>query len=180
MVRNAKIHIYYAFSPSLLPQLSHLKLMMNGTLFATVQPTPGQLGGSDSKDAEAEFIIPARICWCTTTRSPSSSSGTTPWSARIRPTPRCGRAFIAPLILDIAGDLLPLADDLKQLPMPFLDPAVIQPLSIPVVFASAPSYKAIQAAGIVTSYFGMISENRPVRFPVHIRAHSAGQRDRHL
>jgi cellulose synthase (UDP-forming) len=70
--------------------------------------------------------------------------------------------------LDIHGDLLPLADDVKQLPMPFLDPAVIQPLSIPVVFASAPSYKAIQAAGVVTSYFGMISENRPVRFPVHI------------
>ncbi len=38
--------------------------------------------------------------------------------------------------LDIQGDLLPLADDLKQLPMPFLDPAVIQPLSIPIVFAS--------------------------------------------
>jgi len=69
--------------------------------------------------------------------------------------------------LDIRGDLLPLADDLKQLPEPFLDPAVIQPLSIPVVFASTPSYKAIQAAGIVTSYFGMISESRPVRFPVH-------------
>ena len=72
--------------------------------------------------------------------------------------------------LDIQGDLLPLADDLKQLPMPFLDPAVMQPLSLPVVFASAPSMKAIQAAGIVTSYFGMISENRPVRFPVHIGA----------
>ena len=82
--------------------------------------------------------------------------------------------------LDIQGDLLPLADDLKQLPLPFLDPAVIQPLSLPVVFASAPSFKAIQAAGIVTSYFGMISENRPVRFPVHIGAIPAGQRDRHL
>jgi cellulose synthase (UDP-forming) len=70
--------------------------------------------------------------------------------------------------LDIQGDLLPLADDLKQLPMPFLDPAVIQPLSISIVFASAPSFKAIQAAGVVSSYFGLISENRPVRFPVHI------------
>jgi len=50
----------------------------------------------------------------------------------------------------------------------------VQPLSLPVVFASAPSYKAIQAAGIVTSYFGMISENRPVRFPVHIGELPAG------
>ncbi len=58
VVRTAKIHVYYAFSPSLLPQLSHLKLIMNGTLFATIQPTPGQVGGSDSRDAEAEFTIP--------------------------------------------------------------------------------------------------------------------------
>ena len=58
--------------------------------------------------------------------------------------------------------------------MPFLDPAVIQPLSIPVVFPTAPSFKAIQAAGIVTSYFGMISENRPVRFPVKIGAIPSG------
>ena len=77
--------------------------------------------------------------------------------------------------LDIQGDLLPLADDLKHLPLPFLDPAVVQPLSLPVVFASTPSMKAIQAAGIVTSYFGMISESRPVRFPVHIGAIPAGQ-----
>ena len=58
---TAKIHIYYSFSPSLLPQLSHFKLIMNGTLFATIQPTPGQMGGSDSRDAEAEFTIPPEL-----------------------------------------------------------------------------------------------------------------------
>ena len=59
VARSAKIHVFYAFSPSLLPQLSHLKLILNGTLFATIQPTPGQVGGSSSKDAEGEFAIPA-------------------------------------------------------------------------------------------------------------------------
>jgi cellulose synthase (UDP-forming) len=167
VVRTAKIHIHYAFSPSLLPQLSHLKLIMNGTLFATVQPTPGAIGGSDSRDAEAEFTIPPELLVHNNTLTIEfighytmvceDPANTTLWSRVHRDT-----------YLDIEGNLLPLADDLKQLPMPFLDPAVIQPLSIPVVFASVPSYKAIQAAGIVTSYFGMISENRPVRFPVHI------------
>ena len=76
--------------------------------------------------------------------------------------------------LDIRGDLLPLADDLKQLPMPFLDPAVMQPLSIPVVFPRSLRIKAIQAAGIVTSYFGMISENRAGAFPGAYRSHSHG------
>ena len=61
VVRTAKVHVYYAFSPSLLPQLSHIKLMMNGTLFATIQPTPGQVAGSASQDAEAEFTIPPEL-----------------------------------------------------------------------------------------------------------------------
>jgi cellulose synthase (UDP-forming) len=169
VVRSAKIHLFYTFSPSLLPQLSHLKLLMNGTLFATVQPTPGQVGGSDSHDAEAEFEIPPELLvhnntltvefighYVLTCEDPAN---TTLWARVHRST-----------FLDIRGDLLPLADDIKQLPMPFLDPAVIQPLSIPIVFPSAPSYKAIQAAGVVASYFGLISENRPVRFPVHIGA----------
>jgi cellulose synthase (UDP-forming) len=169
VARTAKIHVYYAFSPSLLPQLSHLKLILNGTLFATIQPTPGQGVGSDSRDAEAEFSIPTDLLVHNNTLTfefighyilvCEDPANTTLWARVHRTT-----------YLDIKGDLLPLADDLKQLPVPFLDPAVIQPLSIPVVFAAPPSMKAIQAAGIVTSYFGMISESRPVRYPVHIGA----------
>jgi cellulose synthase (UDP-forming) len=167
--RTAKIHIYYAFSPSLQPQLSHLKLVMNGTLFATVQPTPGQAGGSDSRDAEAEFTIPPELLVHNNTLTIEfighytlvceDPAITTLWARVHRST-----------FLDIRGDLLPLADDIKQLPMPFLDPAVIQPLSIPIIFPTAPSFKAIQAAGVVSSYFGLVSESHPVRFPVHIGA----------
>ncbi len=173
VVRTAKIHVYYAFSPSLLPQLSHIKLILNGTLFATIQPTPGQVGGSDSRDAEAEFDIPTELLVHNNTLTMEfighytmvceDPANTTLWARVHRNT-----------FIDIRGDLLPLADDLKQLPTPFLDPAVIQPPSFPVVFAVQPSYKAIQAAGIITSYFGMISENRPVRFPVQIGSIPAG------
>ena len=72
--------------------------------------------------------------------------------------------------LDIGGDFAPLAGDLKQLPAPFVDPAAIAPVSLPVVFPAPPSLKAIQAAGIVSSYFGLVSESRPARFPVRIGA----------
>ena len=58
VVRTATIHVYYAFSPALIPQLSHLKLSLNGTLFATIQPVAGKFGGSDPSDAEADFNIP--------------------------------------------------------------------------------------------------------------------------
>ena len=156
--RSAKIHLSYAFSPSLLPQLSMIKLMMNGTLFATVQPTPNGSGGSSTQIAEGEFTIPPELMVHNNaltiefighyTMVCEDPANTTLWARVHRST-----------YFDIQGDLLPLADDLKQLPLPFLDPAVVQPLSLPVVFASTPSLKAIQAAGIVTSYFGMISES---------------------
>ncbi len=61
VARTAKIHIYYAFSPSLLTQLSHIKLILNGTLFATIQPVAGQSGGTASQTADAEFAIPADL-----------------------------------------------------------------------------------------------------------------------
>ncbi len=167
VVRAAKIHIYYDFSPSLLPLLSQIKLMMNGTLFATIQPRPGEMGGSDSSDAEAEFTIPPELLehdntltiqfighYTMTCEDPSN---TVLWSRVHRNT-----------TLEFEGDLLPLADDVKQLPLPFLDPAAIKPAVIPIVFESAPSPKAIQAAGVVASYFGLVSESSPVRFPVFV------------
>ena len=167
VARSAKIHVYYTFSPSLLPQLSHIKLMMNGTLFGAIEPTPTASGSTSPQTGEAEFTIPAELMvhnnaltmqfighYVMVCEDPAN---TTLWARIHRNT-----------YLDIQGDLLPLADDLKQLPLPFLDPAIVQPLSVPLVFGSAPSLKAVQAAGIVTSYFGMISESRPVRFPVKI------------
>ena len=169
VVRTAKVHAYYAFSPGLLPQLSHLKFSINGTLFATVQPSPGPSGGSDGRTFEAEFPIPPELLVHQNTltiefighyaegcEDPASSAL---WSRVLRNT-----------FIETTGDLLPLADDLKQLPAPFVDPAVIHPAGISVVFPTQPTFKAIQAAGIVSSYFGLVSENRSVRFPVAIGA----------
>ena len=167
VVRSARIHLYYAFSPGLLPQISHIKLLLNGTLIGTIQPTAGQSGGSDGRDTEADLAIPPGLLTRSNTltfefighytMACEDPANTTLWARVHR------NSFI-----DIRGDLLPLADDLKHLPVPFLDHSVAQRPSIPIVFASQPSLKAIQAAGVVSSYFGMVSENRAVRFPVHI------------
>jgi cellulose synthase (UDP-forming) len=167
--RSAMIHVNYAFSPALIPQLSHLKLMMNGTLFATIQPEPGKMGGSSGQDYQTDLPIPPGLLVHNNTLTIEfighytlvceDPANTTLW-ARVH----------SDSYLDIRGDLLPMADDLSQLPMPFLDPSVVQPPSISIVFPAAPSMTAIQAAGVLSSYFGMISDNRPVRFPVHIGA----------
>ena len=173
VVKTAKIHIYYAFSPSLLPQLSHMQLSLNGTLFATIPIPPGETPATGSKDEEAEFSIPPELLvrkniltiefighYVMVCEDPAN---TTLW-ARVQ----------SGTYMDFAGEVLPLTDDLKQLPLPFLDTEVVTSPKIPVVFATAPTSKAIQAAGIVSSYFGMESENRPVRFPTYVGQLPAG------
>jgi cellulose synthase (UDP-forming) len=165
--RSAKMHISYAFSPGLIPEISHIKLLINGTFFAAIEPTPDSKGRSRGETAEADFNIPPELLvhnnaltmefighYTMVCEDPGNSAL---WARVHRST-----------WFEITGDKLPLADDLKQLPMPFLDPAVVEPLILPIVFPSTPDAKSIQAAGIVTSYFGMISEGRPVRFPVHV------------
>jgi cellulose synthase (UDP-forming) len=169
LVRSAEIHISYAFSPGLLPKLSHLQLLMNGTLFATIAPTPVEEHGSGGDDLEADFEVPAALLehsntltirfighYSTNCEDPANAAL---WARVERNTS-----------LDIQGVLALPSDELKNLPAPFVDPAVISPAAVPIVFASAPSLKAIQAAGVVSSYFGLNSDNHAVRFPVYIGA----------
>ena len=76
--------------------------------------------------------------------------------------------------IELAGSLLPLQNDLKLLPLPFYDEAVNLHPVVPIVFLSQPSPKALQAAGIVASWFGILTDFRPVRFPVSIGTIPAG------
>ena len=71
--------------------------------------------------------------------------------------------------IELQGDLLPLQNDLKLLPLPFYDAAVNLHPIVPMVFLNQPSTRALEAAGIVSSWFGLLpNDGRPVRFPVSI------------
>ncbi len=50
IVRTATIHLHYAFSPALIPQLSQLKLILNGTLIATIQPAAEHSAGPQPQE----------------------------------------------------------------------------------------------------------------------------------
>jgi cellulose synthase (UDP-forming) len=170
VVKQASMHLYYHFSPSLIPALSHLKVILNGTTFATlpVPQTP-----SNGTAIEADVVIPADLLvrnnqltfelighYAQTCEDPTSSAL---W-AHVDPNTR----------IAIAGELLPLADDLKLLPLPFFDAQLAQPPVVPVVFGAAPSLKGLEAAGVVTSWFGVLGDYRSIRFPVSVGKLPAG------
>jgi cellulose synthase (UDP-forming) len=195
VVKTATMKIRYHFSPGLLPALSHLKVSLNGTLFATlaVNTPPSPMPGrgdvpSASKDGdqtlivtrnennallEATLTIPAEMLvhdneltfefvghYTMQCEDPSHS---TLWSHVDNTS-----------TIELTGSLLPLQNDLKLLPLPFYDAAVNLHPVIPIVFLSAPSPKALQAAGIVASWFGILTDFRPVRFPVSLGSIPSG------
>src|SRR5499427_4780571 len=53
-------------------------------------------------------------------------------------------------------------------PVPFLDPSGQRSWTLPVVFAEPPDQAALQAAAIVASWVGVLSDVRSVRFAVHV------------
>ncbi len=190
VVKTAKMRLRYHFSPGLLPALSHLKVSVNGTLFATLPVTtqPSFVGepadltseqkieesnklsvkrvGENNALLESTLDLPAEMLvhdnqitfefighYTLQCEDPSHS---TLWSH-----------VDANSSIELEGNLLPLQDDLKLLPLPFYDAAVNLHPVIPIVFLNQPSQKAMQAAGIVSSWFGLLpADYRSVRFPV--------------
>jgi cellulose synthase (UDP-forming) len=73
--------------------------------------------------------------------------------------------------VELSGSLLPLGNDLKNLPLPFYDGSVSSNSSdVPFAFMSAPSPQALQAAGIIASWFGLLAKSRPLHFPANVGA----------
>jgi len=165
VVKTATMKLRYHFSPGLLPNLSHLNVSLNGTLVTTIAvntpPNPTEV----SLPLEASVTLPAELLvhdnqlifefvghYARQCEDPLNSAL---W-ARID-----GASTI-----ELAGSLLPLANDLKMLPLPFFDKGVSLHPAVPIVFLSPPSAKAMQAAGVIASWFGMLNGSHPVRFPV--------------
>ena len=189
VVKTATMHLRYHFSPGLIPELSHLKVSLNGTLFATLpvlaQPTyvnpdltpeqkvaeTSQLNVTRNESnalLEATLTLPAEMLV-------HSNELTFEFIGHY--TLQCEDPSHSTLwshvdsnsTIELAGALLPLQNDLKLLPLPFYDAAVNLHPVIPIVFLSQPSPKALRAAGIVASYFGFLpTDYRAVHFPVSI------------
>jgi cellulose synthase (UDP-forming) len=187
VVNTATMKLRYHFSPGLIPSLSHLKVSLNGTLLATLpvttppvelsHATPGPSANAVRSEnnvlLEATLTLPVEILqrnndltfefvghYAMKCEDPSNS---TLWSHVDNTS-----------TIELTGSLISLRDDLKLLPAPFYDPSVDLRPVIPIVFLTPPSSKALQAAGIVASWFGMLADSRPVRFPVTIGAIPTG------
>ncbi|RJF92427.1 cellulose biosynthesis cyclic di-GMP-binding regulatory protein BcsB [Noviherbaspirillum saxi] len=162
IVVGAKLRIAYDYSPSLLPDLSHLRILLNERV-AMVEALPQNKGVGNTR----EINLDPRLF---------GENNELRFNLIGHYTRQCEDPFHTSLWLTVSDlsrlelTLAPISgsNDLKNLPAPFFDSRDNMPLKLPFVFTSTPSFGTIKAAGIVASWFGLQAGSRGAQFPVHM------------
>ena len=190
IVKSALMHIRYHFSPGLLPDISHLKVSLNGTLFATLPVTthPGYVASSGDLTPEQKIAEQSSLSVAHSEAGALLEADLQMPADMLVPDNELTLEFIGHYTLqcedpshstlwahvdnsstiELAGSLIQLPNDLSLLPLPFYDKAVNLHPSIPIVFLTTPSFAGLKAAGIVASHFGILTNDHPVHFPVTV------------
>lgn len=160
VVTGARLKLNYSYSPALIPNLSHIKVLVNEQVAATIPVTVQQAG----QTLQREIVIPPRLI-TEFNRLNLQLIG--------HYTTECEDPMHSSLWANVGNDslleltVLPVAqaNDLGLLPQPFFDRRDLGMLELPVVFGAAPSSAALQAAGAVSSWFGALAGFRGAKFP---------------
>ena len=161
MVASARLKLRFTLSPSLLPELSHLKVLLNDQLVQTVVLSKDRLGQPQVVEMDVDpayFVDFNRLRfqfighYTLECEDPEHSSL---W-AEISPE--------STLVLGLRP--LPLRAELDVLPAPFFDERDSRPVDVPFVHASQPSMGQLKAAGSLASWLGALAAYRGNRFSV--------------
>ena len=161
IITQARLHLRYSYSPSMLPELSHLRISLNGEPAAAV-PLPRETAGHEiTRDVEinpqyfADFnhlrlqLVGHYTHDC---EDPGHTGLWTTISDRSE--------------LELQLRAVNLRNDLALLPGPFFDRRDSRPLELPVVLPAGASLETLRSAGVVASWFGALADYRSARFPV--------------
>ena len=161
VVTRALLNLHFRPSPALIPTLSHLKIYLNDELVGLVTLTTDQLG----KDNHVQINIDPRFI---------GDFNQIRMELVGHYTNVCENPAYSSIWLDIGKDSsldltlqkLPLKNDLSHFPEPFFDARDNRPLTLPMIFASAPDLAAQQAAAVLASWFGVQADWRGQSYPV--------------
>ena len=163
VVTDAVLSLKYRLSSESLNQSGTLQVILNGSSVDTIPISAASAVGGGPPAASIK--IPAELL----VHSNNLTFQLSLPGAAARNSKQAAAFSIDPTsTLLLSGNLLPLAADLRLLPMPFYDKEVETVSSISFVFLSQPTMKTLQAAGIVASWFGVQSAARPVKFSVSV------------
>jgi cellulose synthase operon protein B len=163
VVTSAVLHLIYSYSPALLPELSQLKVLVNGEVAATLPLPHDQAGTTVARDISLDprFITEFNHLNVQLighyTRGCEDPSNSALWTTVSNASS-----------LDLTYASLPTKPDLAALPQPFFDRRDVRRLELPFVFADKPDAGTLAAAGTLASWFGALAGYRGALFPAQV------------
>jgi hypothetical protein len=160
VITAASLRLNYAWSPALIPELSHLRVLLNDEQISSL-PMPRENSNGHTSDVTLDpsmFIDFNKLTLnliAHYTRDCEDPMHSTLW-ANVSNRSK----------LDITIRRLKLPNDLALLPAPFFDRLDNGKLELPFVFPAQPNNEVLHAAGVVASWFGALSSYRNAKFPV--------------
>jgi cellulose synthase (UDP-forming) len=177
----ATLKIRYIASPALIPAMSHINVLLNGSLFASLPiagnaPSSGTTASPQATQQTQEqiLILPASLLVHRNTLAFQLIGHYTVTQCE-DPANTAIWADIDPdTTLQLTGNRMAIANNLNLLPLPFFDGDLpVQP-KITIVFLHSPTQQELQAAGVVASWIGAMADYRRARFSVAIGQIPAG------
>jgi cellulose synthase (UDP-forming) len=165
VTQSGMLHLRYRFSPEMIPDKSFLTVSFNGTTLTNLV-MPKESAKADAGLLNSDIPIPADLLAAQNTldvhlRGHYVAKCEDPNDARLW-------AKIDPTsTLEVTGVLLPVASDLANLPAPFYEKEQTI-ASTPIQFAlpADPSSTLLEAAGVLSSWFGVQANSHHLTFPV--------------
>jgi cellulose synthase (UDP-forming) len=162
VVTSATLNLQYRLAPQLVEQSTRLNVLVNGIQAASIS----LLHSSDNHtDQEASVTLPAEFLLTENTMEFQLAG-----VCASECTSQNVITYVDPNSqLEFYGSRLALASDLALLPAPFLDRTKQTP-SVSFAFLAAPDSSTLRAAGILASWFGVITDYQGVSFTATIGA----------
>ena len=161
IVSSASLDLNYS-APWVRENEAWLELWLNGTTVGSIPLVPGA--------NQTEVILPTDLLTTENVLILQLQGGCAGCKRRNAPWVTIAGASE----LSLGGTRLSLPNDLALLPVPFFDAAAQHAWSLPVVFLDRPDTTTLEAAAIVSSWFGIASDVRGVSFPVNLGSLPAG------
>lgn len=163
VITSLKLNLTFAYSPSLITNLSHFKVLVNGELADTISLPKEQAGMNLSR----EIILDPRTL---TDFNKISLQFIGHYTLGCEDPYHSSLWFNVSNLstLEFTATPLSVQNDLALLPAPFFDRRDNKKLELPFVFGGAPSTGVLEAAGIVSSWFGALASYRGAWFPASL------------
>lgn len=161
LVTSARLNLTYAYSPGLLSNLSHINVLVNDQVAQSIPVNSETAGQSQQRQID----IPTYLI---------TSDNRLRLQLVGHYTLECEDPLNSTLwanisnqsVLELTADRLRLPNDLSLLPKPFFDPMDSRPVSVPIVIGQERDAASLEAAGIVASWLGTLSQGQGIQFPV--------------